>query len=285
MKPAIECGLCTFKWVYERASLEGLKGEERAVSLLAFLEKRFNENANVGLVCSEAVKKVYEFLDFKSPYFETFKKESNKNAKALLRQVRSFIEKAKDERELIRRALLVASGANVSPVGGPKRPYNFEEVAKLQEGKTETEVEDEAISLVLQSQRIIYIADNAGEIGFDGLLIEKLKEMGKEVDLFVKSPPFFDDASKEDAMEFGIERFLSGLYEVEGFFWPSKLQGEAEEAFKKADLLVSKGVGNYETIGEEELGKPIIHMFKLKCFPIAKKCKSQVGELKVLMEV
>jgi len=285
MRPAVECGLCTFRWIYERASLEGLKGEEGMLSLMVFLEGKFEENANVGLICSEAVKKAYEFLNFKSPYFELFKKESNKNAKTWLPQARMFIEKAKNEKEQIKRMLSIASAANVSPVEGPKRPYDFGEFLKLQEGKTEIRVDEEVVFSILESERIIYLADNAGEIGFDGLFIEKLKEMGKKVYLFVKIPPFFDDASKEDVEEFEIERFLNGLYEIEGFFWPLKLKGEAEEVFRKADLLLSKGVGNYETIGEEKLGKPVIHMFKVKCLPIAKKVKSQLGELKVLKEV
>ena len=54
-------------------------------------------------------------------------------------------------------------------------------------------------------KRVLFLCDNAGEIGFDSLLIEQLKAMGADVTLVVKEEPFFEDATFRDAASFGLD--------------------------------------------------------------------------------
>src|SRR4030067_1274112 len=58
--------------------------------------------------------------------------------------------------------------------------------------------------VVSKVSRILYLADNAGEIVFDRLLIEALFSAGKNVTVAVKGSPVINDATAEDASEAGI---------------------------------------------------------------------------------
>jgi uncharacterized protein with ATP-grasp and redox domains len=284
LRPDLRCGICTFKWTYERALLEGAEAASVAASLASLIEQRLEADLNLGVLNTEAVKKAYEFVNFTSPYFSPFKRSSNENAKALLHEARAYIEAAKEERGLIERAVKVACASNVSPVTGPRRPYSFEETMRIVKGEKGVRVAGEILSAILQARSILYLPDNAGEIAFDGLLIDALTRMGKEVHVFVKKAPFFDDATREDAEELGIRDAVKSLHEIDGFLFPPALEGGAREVFLRSDLILSKGIGNYHAIGEEDLGRPVIHMFKVKCLPISRRTAGDLGELRIIME-
>lgn len=284
MRPELRCGVCTFRWTYERALLEGAGGEEFVLSLASLIDESLHEDVNLGVLNTEAVKKAYEFLHFTSPYFSTFKRISNRNAMDLLGRARKYIQEAKQEEDLLTRALRLACAANVSPVAGPRRPYTFEETLKVIEEEGAVNIEAKVLHTMLRAKRVLYVADNAGELAFDGLLIEVLAKMGKEIHLFVKKAPFFDDATREDVEALEIKDVLKSLHDMEGFFFPSSLDDAGRAVFSASDLIVSKGIGNYDAIGKEDLGRPVIHMFKVKCLPISRKVRGSIGELRVIME-
>ena len=110
---------------------------------------------------------------------------------------------------------------------------------------------------------------NAGEIGFDSLLIEQFKDMGAGVTLVVKKSPFFEDATIEDAVYFGLDRLTDRVLSVKTLYIPGKSDPVLEDAFKESDLVIAKGTFNFECLYGEDLGKPIIYMLKSKCGPIA----------------
>jgi uncharacterized protein with ATP-grasp and redox domains len=135
-----------------------------------------------------------------------------------------------------------------------------------------------------EAKEILYITDNAGEIGFDSLLISKLKEMGSKINLLVKEEPFFDDATTEDALFFGMDRSVDRLLTVKGIFVPRESPPSLTEVLKKTDLVIAKGTGNYEALKDQVHGKAILYMLKVKCHPIARKIGAQIGNFIVKIE-
>ena len=59
---------------------------------------------------------------------------------------------------------------------------------------------DDVYGAVKAAKHILYMTDNAGEIGFDSLVLSQLKAMGKHVTLLVKTNAFFEDATMSDAL-------------------------------------------------------------------------------------
>ena len=119
-----------------------------------------------------------------------------------------------------------------------------------------------------RSRKILYLADNAGEIAFDRLLLEQMP--AEKVTLAVRGFPVINDATMVDAQAAGIP----GLVEVidNGSDAPGTILEDCSPTFRqyfdKADLIVAKGQGNYETLSD--LPKEIFFVLKAKCPVIAK---------------
>ena len=131
-----------------------------------------------------------------------------------------------------------------------------------------------------QSEKILYIGDNAGESVFDRLLIEQLT--GKKVFFGVRGTPVINDVIEKDAKRAGIDKvaeIVSSGSAVPGTIL-SKCSDEFKELFRNADIVLSKGQGNYEGLSDEK--REIFFLLRVKCEVIAGHIGVPVGSL-VLM--
>ena len=129
------------------------------------------------------------------------------------------------------------------------------------------------------ADKILYLTDNAGEIVFDRLLIETLIQLGKEVKAVVKGSPVINDSTMEDAEESGIigvcDVIDNGSEAVGTILeWTSSA---FQKVFNDAQLVISKGQGNFETlIGAE---KKIFFLFQSKCDVVSKELGLSTGSM------
>ncbi|MDY6905914.1 MAG: ARMT1-like domain-containing protein [Thermodesulfobacteriota bacterium] len=121
---------------------------------------------------------------------------------------------------------------------------------------------------VADAGTILYLADNAGEIVFDRLLVEALPE--DRVTLAVRGAPVINDATIDDARTAGLDQLVPVI--DNGTDIPGTVLSECSEpfvnTFKSADMIISKGQGNYETLSETTDHNNIFFLFKTKC-PVA----------------
>jgi uncharacterized protein with ATP-grasp and redox domains len=126
---------------------------------------------------------------------------------------------------------------------------------------------------------ILYLADNAGEIVLDRLLLEQLPS-GKVV-FAVRGSPVINDATREDAELAGLGD-LATLID-NGSDYPGTVlkscSGEFQKHFRRADLVIAKGQGNYETLSAEDAR--VFFLLKVKCPIIARDIGCQEGEIVV----
>ncbi len=128
---------------------------------------------------------------------------------------------------------------------------------------------------IKNARNILYLADNAGEIVFDRLLIEQLPL--HRVTLAVRGRPVLNDATLADAEAAG----LCNLVEVidNGSDAPGTILADCSRDFRRrfsmADLIVAKGQGNFETLSDT--GDQIFFLFKAKCPVIANHVGLPVG--------
>ncbi len=132
-----------------------------------------------------------------------------------------------------------------------------------------------------RSKTILYLADNAGETVFDRLLIEEIKreDPGKRIFYAVKSGPTINDALVEDARVCGIgsaaEIITNGLA-APGTILP--LCGRAFlKRFRNADMVISKGQGNFESLSCSP--RRVFFLFMAKCPVVASHVGCRVGDI------
>jgi len=133
-----------------------------------------------------------------------------------------------------------------------------------------------------KSDTILYIGDNAGESVFDRLLIEQLAD--RKVFFSVRGAPVINDVVEKDAIRAGIDQvaeIVSSGSAVPGTIL-TKCSEEFNELFHEADIVISKGQGNYEGLSDEK--REIFFLLRVKCEVIAGHIGIPVGSL-VLMRL
>jgi hypothetical protein len=136
---------------------------------------------------------------------------------------------------------------------------------------------------VQSARRILYLCDNAGEIVFDRVLIETLREMGKEVTAVVKGSPVINDATQDDARAAGLHE--CAIVIDNGNDGIGTLLEACSERFRdeyrSADLIISKGQANFETLVQER-DRRIFFLFKVKCPVVASFLKRPDGDIVIV---
>jgi len=136
---------------------------------------------------------------------------------------------------------------------------------------------EEFRNAVSRAEKILYLADNAGEIVFDRLLIEQLP--CEKVTVVVKGNPVINDATIEDADVAGLTRIVEVI--DNGSDAPGTILESCSQAFRnrfaESDLVIAKGQGNYETLSDVD--KNIFFILKAKCPVIARDLGCEVGEM------
>ena len=117
------------------------------------------------------------------------------------------------------------------------------------------------------AKKLVYMTDNCGEIVLDKLLLETIAGIAPHVEktIIVRGEPVLNDATMEDALQVGIEKcgkVIPNGTNIAGTYIPW-VSAEAKKALEEADILISKGQGNFESL--HGCGLNIYYLFLCKC--------------------
>ena len=127
------------------------------------------------------------------------------------------------------------------------------------------------------AESILYLADNAGEIFFDRLFIEQLPM--DRLTLVVRGGPIINDALMEDVEAAGLAALVEVIdneSDVPGT-WLEACSSTFRQRFDRADLILAKGQGNYETLNRVDA--PVFFLLMAKCPVIARTIGCNVGDM------
>jgi hypothetical protein len=203
------------------------------------------------------------------------KRICNEKALKLLPQARKFVAEGYAQQDRFKRACLCAIVGNVMEFDIPGHRFAFGSLRRnLRDAAKDLATDDTGLiyELARKAQAILYLTDNAGEIVFDTLLVEQLKDMGARVIVAVKSSAVINDATLEDAEVSGMikvadEVIMSGTDAV-GLAL-GEVSPQFLSAFNSVDLVFGKGMGYAETLTEHKLARPYALLFRTKCDPVA----------------
>ena len=116
-------------------------------------------------------------------------------------------------------------------------------------------------------KKLVFLTDNCGEIVLDKLLMETITKAfpAVEMTVIVRGEPVLNDATMEDALQVGLAlcgRVIPNGTNIAGTYIPW-LSAEAKQAIEEADMLISKGQGNFESLHGCDLN--IYYLFLCKC--------------------
>jgi uncharacterized protein with ATP-grasp and redox domains len=140
---------------------------------------------------------------------------------------------------------------------------------------------DELKKLLGNGVEILYLTDNAGEIAFDGLVVQELQRHGCTVTVAVKGGPSLNDALLEDAEMVGMideaNRLITTGSSAVGVNL-SEASSEFIKTYRSVDIIISKGMANWETLTEYEAPCPTMFLFRTKCEPVAESVEVPIGK-------
>lgn len=186
--------------------------------------------------------------------------------------------------EPVQMAAKLAVAGNVIDFGAQVKEVNiFQTIHSIEEMSFEINDFETFIEDLSHSRKILYLADNAGEIVFDRLFIEILQryypELGLEFTVVVRGEPIINDATREDALMVGLDKIAHIIDSGDGA--PATVlehaSSELKKAFQEADLIISKGMGNYETL--DDRNELIYYLLRVKCPQVSQVIGAKEGSL------
>jgi len=239
--------------------------------------------ADYSLSPPELAKNTYEIINHytggKDAYAE-IKKMSNQYILNLYDELKSIIDKSNDPFET---ALHLAVAGNIIDFGA-KHNYSdkhiHDEIEKMLSADLSSSHTEELRTAINNAKQILYLGDNAGEIVFDKLFIEHLPK--EKITFAVRGKPVINDATMKDAEDIGLTDIVKVIDNGSGY--PGTVlqscSEEFQEVFNGADLIISKGQGNYETLSENR--RNIFFLLRIKCDIVARDLNGNVGDFVVL---
>ncbi len=272
MRTYLDCYPCFLRQSIEASRMAGADQSQQYDVVLRVLEllKTISPGATPPEIGLEIHRLVREMTGNPDPYSQV-KKEATERALGLLPRLRSIMDESENKLET---AIRLCIAGNIIDFG-LNRDYDlWQEVERVL--TQDVAINDiELLRKELQSARsVLFLGDNAGETVFDVLLIERLLV---PVTYVTRGGPVLNDATKEDAYAAGINKVAEVM--DSGVQAPGTIRSlsspDFREKFKKADLILAKGMGNYETLSEVDA--PIIFLLQVKCPVIARDIGASIG--------
>lgn len=278
MKTYLDCYPCFFHQILNTSRMMNVDEQKIQELLVAFGQylSRIPAEAIPPEIGREAYHLISEKTGILDPYAK-IKKECTQQALSLYPQLKERVASSEDRLSM---AVRMAITGNVIDFGA-NADFDLDKDLEVLLSQELAIDHYQAFCHTLQKAReILYLADNAGETVFDRLLIE---ELGKPVVYAVREKPIINDAIRQDALDAGIDEVAEIV--SSGTDAPGTILNLCSEhfleIFRSADLIISKGQGNYEGLSDET--RPVFFLLKTKCAVIARDIGVKNGSL-ILMK-
>ena len=217
-------------------------------------------------LAAETSRLFQEFYGLEEDRFRQEKIDSNRFAMERLPQIRQRVADAADP---VYAGLQFAILGNYLDFSALQGQVSYEDLSKMLDKAADMQVDratfDRLVADLKTAKKLLYLTDNAGEIVFDRVFAETLRDTFPQLQITfcVRGGPAHNDATREDAAAVGIPFPVIDNGNRVGGTELSLLSAEAKKAMDEADLILSKGMGNTETLLGS--GYNIYFAFLVKC--------------------
>ncbi len=237
---------------------------EKRNSLVSNLLKNISgidiENSYSPEVTRDILNSLKEVSEIKDPYF----KEKNKSNREMLDRYPEFQEQIKKSKDKFDTALRLAIAGNIIDFGPTDK---FDVSGTIKRVLSSDLAIDHSQQLKVEIEKantILYLGDNCGEVVLDKLFLETIKH--PNVYFAVRNSPILNDVTEKEAIQVGIHKVAKIV--SNGDDAPSTLlhrvSSQFLEIYKSADLIISKGMGNFEGLMNETDDR-LFFLLMIKC--------------------
>ncbi|AQT68513.1 hypothetical protein STSP2_01678 [Anaerohalosphaera lusitana] len=278
MKTYLDCVPCFVRQAIDGCRLftDDQEIHEKAVREVLRMASEMDLDQNPPAMGKEIHRLLRELTGIRDPY-EDIKKHFNELAMSWYPKLKKRVENADDPLEM---AVRLAIAGNIIDFGVQASIENDMVESTVEEcvtGEFDHHLVEELAAAYADADSVLYLGDNAGEIVFDRILIEQLGP--EKITFAVRGGPIINDITMVDAEYAG----LTGIVEVidNGDNAPGTILQSCSESFRdhfnRADMVIAKGQGNYETLSEVD--KDVFFVLKAKCPMIAHHLGCEVGRM------
>ncbi|MBL7079298.1 DUF89 family protein [Candidatus Bathyarchaeota archaeon] len=274
MKVGARCGYCLLHRGYRqilRSTDDEAVRKEAIGALLHLMADMYGDEAVPSIIGAERDRLVHRVTECPDPYAE-LKKQANQAALEILPSFEALVATQPDG-ERLRKAALIACLGNIIEYDVPGHSADVDGVLdNIGDEVFTIDDLDPFEELLGPGVNLLYLTDNAGEVAFDRLVVRELGRLGCRVTVAVKGGPSLNDALMEDAEAVGMvgeaDLVITTGTDAVGVNL-SEVSREFLEAYRSADVILSKGMANWETLTEYEAPCPTLFLFRAKCEPVA----------------
>ncbi|MCI0513713.1 ARMT1-like domain-containing protein [candidate division KSB1 bacterium] len=270
----IPCAIGSLITLMKKGLVTEEKQEPVMRALLDFLSK-IEYHQSPPQLGREMHRVIRDVLKNPDPYLE-IKQQFNRLMLNYYPGLKKLVAEAKDPFQM---ALRLAIAGNIIDFG-PNQAFDIDQT--LDRARTIELAIDDSSSLqpaIATSKMLLWLGDNAGEIVLDRIFLETIQH--PNVWFAVRGAPILNDALIEDAKLVGIDkiaRLISNGDDTPGTILENT-SAAFREIFEKADLIISKGQGNYE--GLSHINKKVYFLLNVKCEHVAQHLGVKKGDFVV----
>jgi len=275
MNTYLDCVPCFLRQSLEaaRATTEKVDLHERIVRDVLLMTAELRLDRPPALVGQAIHRRLRELTGVNDPY-RAAKKHFNRLA---LEALPELAERVRSDQDPLFAAARFAVSANAIDMGVASA-LSESDVREALRGLSTEAIHgdwDTFLGAAAAATDILYLADNAGEIAVDRLVVEALGP--ERVTVVVRGGPVLNDATLDDAREVGLDTLVRVI--DNGSDAPGTVLDDCSDSFRRrfhrADLIIAKGQGNFETLSGA--GENIAFWFKVKCPVVARELGLQLG--------
>ncbi len=241
-------------------------------ALLELMGNGFGPDTVPSVLGAERGRLIARITGCMDPYKERKFKE-NELALSLLPDMEKRVNDTPDE-EKLRTATKIACLGNVIDYDVPGNNANLNDALEFLDNPLYIDDTEELKTLIKDGTDLLFLTDNAGEVALDTLLVKELRRLGARVTVAVKNgPPSLNDALMEDALMVGMDKAADELITTGADAIGIRLDESPQwfiDRYNNADLIVAKGMANWETMTETPAPCPTMYVFRTKCEPVAR---------------
>ncbi|MCD4667277.1 MAG: ARMT1-like domain-containing protein [Sulfurimonas sp.] len=253
-----------------------LSGE--LTSTVELMSKDFSREETPPEIASFVYEKMAEIAN-KTDLYDEIKELSTKKALSFVPLLKTKLSTCQDK---LLTATKIAVAGNVIDLAAAVEFDLEEELEKIFHTDFAHNDFDELKNLLPHAKSVVILGDNVGEHIFDYMFVEVLKELypHAKYHYMVRGNPIINDVTMDEALACGFDKLCdlvdSGV-NTPGFAY-SRANPHAKKLFDEADLVISKGMGNYECLSPSHR-KNICFLLKVKCEVVASSLNKEVGDI------